>query len=81
MERFLNTPFLIKCMGLFNIRLFGKKLFRTPNIKKRINDRLSVKKQLINRTGLKMPKGLGIVRNPKKYVYNKLYNAINKKLI
>lgn len=48
--------------------------FRKPSIKKRISSKTSVKKQLVNRLGLKMPRGLGWVRNPKKYMYNKVYN-------
>lgn len=48
--------------------------FRKPSIKKRIRPRTSLKRQVVHRTGLKMPKGKGWIRNPKKYVYNKIYN-------
>lgn len=48
--------------------------FRKPSIKKRIRARTSLKRQVVHRTGLKMPKGKGWIRNPKKYVYNKIYN-------
>lgn len=48
--------------------------FRKPNAKKRITSRTSIKRQIIHRGGLKMPKGYGWVRNPKKHVYNKVYN-------
>lgn len=47
---------------------------RTPSIKKRISARTSVKRQIVHRAGLKMPRGYGWVRNPKKYAYNKVYN-------
>jgi len=47
---------------------------RTPSIKKMVSSRLSVKRNLVHRCGLKMPKGTGILRNPKKAVYNKVYN-------
>lgn len=47
---------------------------RKPSPKKRLTDRLSVKKQLVNRGKLKMPKGYGFIRNPKKALYNKVYN-------
>lgn len=47
---------------------------RKPSLKKRISARTSLKRQLVNRMGLKMPRGWGWVRNPKKYVYNKVYN-------
>ena len=48
--------------------------FRTPSLKKRISARTSIKRQIVQRAGLKMPRGYGWVRNPKKYVYNKVYN-------
>ncbi|MFS0614237.1 hypothetical protein [Lederbergia ruris] len=46
---------------------------RKPSLKKRISARTSVKRQIVHRAGLKMPRGFGWVRNPKKYVYNKVY--------
>lgn len=47
---------------------------RKPSIKKRVSARISPKRQIVHRAGLKMPRGYGWVRNPKKYVYNKIYN-------
>ncbi|MET1248879.1 hypothetical protein ABWW58_08845 [Sporolactobacillus sp. STCC-11] len=47
---------------------------RKPSLKRRISARTSLKRQLIHRAGLKMPRGYGWVRNPKKYVYNKVYH-------
>ncbi|MUV36782.1 hypothetical protein JNUCC1_00586 [Lentibacillus sp. JNUCC-1] len=47
---------------------------RKPSLKKRISSRTSIKRQVVHRTGLKMPKGKGWARNPKKYAYNKVYN-------
>ncbi len=47
---------------------------RTPSFKKRISARTSIKRQIVHRAGLKMPRGYGWVRNPKKYAYNKVYN-------
>ncbi|WZL72036.1 hypothetical protein QBE52_13100 [Clostridiaceae bacterium 35-E11] len=47
---------------------------RTPSLKKRISARTSLKRQIVHRAGLKMPRGYGWVRNPKKYAYNKVYN-------
>ena len=47
---------------------------RIPSLKKRISARTSIKRQIVNRAGLKMPKGYGWVRNPEKYIYNKVYN-------
>lgn len=46
---------------------------RKPSLKKRISARTSIKRQVIHRTGAKMPRGYGWVRNPKKYAYNKVY--------
>lgn len=48
--------------------------FRTPSIKKSLGARTSIKRQVVHRAGLKMPKGYGYLRDPKKYVYNKVYN-------
>lgn len=47
---------------------------RKPSLKKRISARTSLKRQIVHRAGLKMPKGYGWVRDPKKYMYNKVYN-------
>lgn len=47
---------------------------RKPSLNKRIAARTSIKRQLVHRVGIKMPRGYGWVRNPKKYVYNKVYN-------
>ena len=46
---------------------------RKPSLKRRISARTSLKRQIIHRAGLKMPRGYGWVRNPKKYAYNKVY--------
>lgn len=47
---------------------------RKPSLNKRIAARTSIKRQLVHRLGLKMPRGYGWIRNPKKFVYNKVYN-------
>lgn len=46
---------------------------RKPSLKKRIAARTSIKRQIVHRGGFKMPRGYGWVRNPKKYIYNKIY--------
>ncbi|MBE0650760.1 MAG: hypothetical protein IH595_07950 [Bacteroidales bacterium] len=56
------------------------KLFRTPNFKKRITDRIAPKKNLVNRAGLKMPRGYGWIRSPHKFLYNKVYHKLTRKL-
>ncbi len=47
---------------------------RIPSITKRIAARTSVKKIVQNELGLKAPRGYGWITNPKKFVYNKVYN-------
>ena len=47
---------------------------RKPSLKKRISARTSIKRQVVHRAGIKMPRGYGWIINPKKYVYNKVYN-------
>lgn len=47
---------------------------RKTSFKKRIAARTSIKRQIVHRAGIKMPRGCGWVRNPKKFVYNKVYN-------
>ena len=48
--------------------------FRIPSITKRIAARTSVKRIVQNELGLKAPRGYGWLTNPKKFVYNKVYN-------
>ncbi|MCL6571938.1 MAG: hypothetical protein K6T88_09690 [Bacillus sp. (in: Bacteria)] len=47
---------------------------RKPSLKGRISARTSIKRQIVHRAGLKMPRGFGWVRDPKKYAYNKVYH-------
>lgn len=47
---------------------------RKPSLKRRISARTSIKRQIVHRGGFKMPRGYGWVRDPKKSVYNKVYN-------
>ncbi len=48
--------------------------FRIPSIAKKIAARTSVKRIVKNELGLKAPRGYGWITNPKKFVYNKVYN-------
>ena len=48
--------------------------FRKPSLRKRISARTIIKRQVVHRAGIKMPRGYGWIRNPKKYTYNKVYN-------
>ena len=48
--------------------------FRIPSITKRIAARTSIKRVVRHNLGLKAPRGLGWVTNPKKALYNRVYN-------
>ena len=48
--------------------------FRIPSITKRIAARTSVKRIIRHNLGVKAPRGLGWVTDPKKALYNKVYN-------
>lgn len=45
-----------------------------PSLKKSIAARTSVKRFLRNNLGLKAPRGMGWITNPKKALYNRVYN-------
>ena len=47
---------------------------RKPSLKRSLSARTSIKRIVRHNLGVKAPKGLGIVTNPKKAVYNKIYN-------
>lgn len=48
--------------------------FRKPSLKKRIAARTSVKRYLRHSLGLKAPQGCGFITNPKRALYNRIYN-------
>jgi tetratricopeptide (TPR) repeat protein len=48
--------------------------FRKPSLKKRISARTSLKRCVRHSLGFKMPRGFGVATNPKKFLYNKVYN-------
>jgi len=47
---------------------------RIPSIKKRIAARTSVKRIVRHNLGLKAPRGYGWITDPKKALYNRIYN-------
>jgi ssDNA-binding Zn-finger/Zn-ribbon topoisomerase 1 len=47
---------------------------RTPSLKRRIAARTSVKRYVRHNLGLKAPRGMGWITNPKKAAYNRVYN-------
>ena len=52
--------------------------FRTPSLRKRISTRTSPKRFLRHNLGMKVPKGYGVFTNPKKAIYNKVYNKTSR---
>lgn len=51
---------------------------RVPSIKKRIAARTSVKRFVRHSMGMKAPRGMGWLTNPKKAAYNRVYNKTTK---
>lgn len=47
---------------------------KKPSLKKKIAARTSLKRYIRHSIGLKAPKGFGVLTNPKKFIYNKVYN-------
>ena len=52
--------------------------FRKPLIKKRIAARTSVKRYVRHNLGLRAPRGMVWVTNPRKAAYNRIYNRTRK---
>lgn len=52
--------------------------FRIPNLNKRIAARTSVKRIVRHNLGFKAPRGMGWITNPKKALYNKMYNKTSR---
>jgi hypothetical protein len=51
---------------------------RIPSLKKRIAARTSVKRMLRHNLGLKAPRGWGWLTNPKRALYNRIYNRTTR---
>jgi hypothetical protein len=52
--------------------------FRKPSLKKRIAARTSWRRVLRHSLGLKAPRGWGWLTNPKRAIYNRVYNRTTK---
>ena len=52
--------------------------FRIPSLTKRISARTSVKRVIRHNLGFKAPRGLGWITDPKKALYNKVYNKTSR---
>jgi hypothetical protein len=51
--------------------------YRKPSFKKRVSARTSLKRAVRAKT--RVPKGYGVITNPKKAMYNRVYNRTTKK--
>lgn len=47
--------------------------FRTPSLKRRVSARTSWKRAVRHSMGIKVPRGMGAITNPKRALYNKIY--------
>ena len=52
--------------------------FRIPSLNKRIAARTSVKRMIRHNLGLKAPRGMGWITDPKKAMYNRVYNRTSR---
>jgi hypothetical protein len=52
--------------------------FRIPNLNKRIAVRTSVRRVIRHNLGIKAPRGMGWITNPKRAMYNKIYNKTSR---
>lgn len=52
--------------------------FRIPSITKRIAARTSVTRIIRHNLGFKAPRGMGWITDPKKALYNKVYNKTSR---
>jgi hypothetical protein len=72
---FWEIPKIPDRLGGENRMKFG---FRRPSLKKRIAARTSVKRAIRHRLGIKAPRGLGWLTNPKKALYNRVYSRTTR---
>ena len=52
--------------------------FRIPSLTKRIAARTSVKRIIRHNLGFKAPRGMGWITNPKRAMYNRVYNRTSR---
>ncbi|MCX8481951.1 MAG: hypothetical protein ORN50_00105 [Crocinitomicaceae bacterium] len=52
--------------------------FRIPSLTKRIAARTSIMRIIRHNIGFKAPRGMGWITDPKKALYNKVYNKISR---
>ena len=52
--------------------------FRIPSLTKRIAARTSLKRVIRHNLGFKAPRGMGWITDPRKALYNKVYNKTSR---
>ena len=52
--------------------------FRTPSLRKRIAARTSWKRVVRHSLGIKAPRGMGWITNPRRAAYNRVYNRTSR---
>jgi hypothetical protein len=52
--------------------------FRIPNLNKRIAARTSWKRYIRHNLGIKAPRGMGWLTNPRRAAYNRIYNRTTR---
>lgn len=50
---------------------------RRPSLIRKVAARTSIKRYAVNKFGLKLPRGYGWIRDPKRFVYSKIYNRVS----
>src|SRR5512142_1254110 len=48
--------------------------FRTPSVRRRLAARPSIRRYIRHNVGLKAPRGWGWITNPRRALYNRIYN-------
>lgn len=51
-----------------------RSFFRRPSVRKRLAARTSLKRVVRHQLGIKTPRGMGWLTNPKRAAYNRVYN-------
>jgi hypothetical protein len=59
---------------LVRVMFRRRSIFRKPSLKGRLSARLSPKRMLRHSLGLKAPRGLGWLTNPKRALQNRIYH-------
>ena len=79
MEQGGLNAFNLKFYAILLLNFIAMKIgFRIPNLNKKIAARTSLSRLVRHNLGVKAPRGMGWITNPKKAAYNKVYNKTSK---